>query len=78
MHGSLQWTGGHSCEGIVPRVQLGKKRMETTDLRFSSCFGIFLILAKIGIENTALIGLKSGLILYNDPVFNNRPFLRAF
>jgi hypothetical protein len=28
--------------------------------------------------STALIGLKSGLILYRDPVFNNRPFLGAF
>ena len=63
MHGSLQWTGGHSCEGIVPGVHLGEKRMETTDLGFSSCFGVFLILAKTGDRKYSIDRIELGIDL---------------
>jgi len=60
-------------------MHLVEERMAATDLRFPSRFGVVLR-GQIEIEGkcTAVAGLNSGLILYSDPVFNNRPFFRAF
>lgn len=38
----LHGTRGDGCDGIIPRMHLVEERMCTTDLRFSSCFGVVL------------------------------------
>lgn len=66
----LRW----SCYGSAfERIVDGDDRLEAFVLLWD-----FPDVSRDQGEHTALIGLKSGLILYKDPVFNNRPFLRAF
>lgn len=38
----LHGTRGDGCDGVVPRMHLVEERMCTTNLRFSSCFGVVL------------------------------------
>ena len=69
----MTWLRWSCCGSAFERIEDGDDRLEV--------FGLLWDFPKVNEDergHTALAGLKSGLILYKDPVFSNRPFLKAF